>query len=99
MARANKLPQFGKYDTAMLMYEVERANSGWCVDSKFSGAGYILKDNAIVILGGKNGVISIGKDRFLDFVYEMLEVYELAEAREKAGIKYNSRHLEQEEIS
>ena len=99
MARVKALPQFGRYDTGMLMYEVERANSGWCIESQYTGTGYILKDNTIVILGGKNGVLSIGKDQFLDFVHEMLGVYELAEARENAGIKYNSRHIEQEEIS
>ena len=97
MARVNKLPQFGKYSADMVMYEIDRAGTGYCVESQYSGCGYVLKGNSIVMLGGKNGVLAIDKDRFLDFVDEMLGVYELAEARDRAGIKRN--YQIKEEIS
>lgn len=99
MANIKKIRQFGQLNTEKILYEVDRAGTGYSIESQFPGCGYILKGNSIVMLGGKNGILTIDKDKFLEYVWEMLGIYELAEMREKAGIKYNFRHLKQEEIS
>lgn len=58
-------------DMDNVLYGLEQSYGFRCVDSDIPGVGYAIKGKSIVILTGKNGVLSIDSDRVEVFVEEL----------------------------
>ena len=78
--------KFTTYESDRIATSLDRKGV-YTVDSEFRGVMYAIKGSAIVVFGGKNGILSVDVDQAETFLEELRGIVDLAKSRKAMQIK------------
>lgn len=88
MARhQTEVRKFGQYDTTKLLFELGRSGAAYTIDSDYVGTGYAVKQDTLIIMGGKNGAFSVALSEARKFAEELMGVIDICEERKEKKLR------------